>query len=267
LPTQTPPLFEYHHDATNCAVIGGYVVHDPSLPNLDGRYLYGDYCASELRTLDLTVPGRDPQPTGLHAASTFSLDSFGTDARGCIYALADDTVYRIAAAAAESFACPGRAVGSPSPPATAPNATTGASNASAADGSATIDPATTNPTPLPLTEDVTAPALRLAVRHIQRLGRRRQIGIGVTCDENCTMTASGTLRVPAGAPVAWPLPGSRNSAVAGQRVTLKVKLSRTLAARARQAINDGHHLTARFKLRARDDAGNASRRKLRIRLL
>jgi len=267
LQTQTPPLFEYHHDATNCAVIGGYVVHDPSLPNLDGRYLYGDYCASELRTLDLSVPGGDPQPTGLHAASPFSLDSFGTDARGCIYALADDTVYRIAAATTESFACSGGAVGSPSPPATAPNATTGASNASAADGSATIEPASTNPAPLPLTEGVTPPALRLAVRDAQRLGRRRQIGIRVTCDENCTLTASGTLRLPVGAARSWHLSGSRKSAVAGQRVTLKLKLSRTLAAHAREAIKDGHHVTARVKLTARDDAGNASRRTLRIRLL
>ena len=27
-----------------CSIIGGYVVRDPGLPTLAGRYLYGDYC-------------------------------------------------------------------------------------------------------------------------------------------------------------------------------------------------------------------------------
>ena len=44
------PVFDYPHDDPGaaaphgCAIIGGYVVRDPSLGDLFGRYLYGDLC-------------------------------------------------------------------------------------------------------------------------------------------------------------------------------------------------------------------------------
>ena len=31
-----------------CAIVGGYVVRDPGLPTLNGRYLYGDNCQPPL---------------------------------------------------------------------------------------------------------------------------------------------------------------------------------------------------------------------------
>ena len=39
---------------------GGYVVRDPELKSLYGRYLYGDYCVGELRsfTADPSGDGR-----------------------------------------------------------------------------------------------------------------------------------------------------------------------------------------------------------------
>jgi glucose/arabinose dehydrogenase len=43
------PLFTYDHTAGRCAVIGGYVLHDPDLPSLSGRYLYGDLCTGKIR--------------------------------------------------------------------------------------------------------------------------------------------------------------------------------------------------------------------------
>ena len=69
-PGLTEPVFEYPHEGpsnetTGCAVLGGYVVRDPSLTGLTGRYLYGDLCRSDLRTLSLGVPGADPQPAGI----------------------------------------------------------------------------------------------------------------------------------------------------------------------------------------------------------
>ncbi len=55
-PDAVPPVFVYGHDA-GCSITGGYVVRDRSLPSLYGRYLYGDFCAGQLRSFTAT-PGR-----------------------------------------------------------------------------------------------------------------------------------------------------------------------------------------------------------------
>jgi glucose/arabinose dehydrogenase len=48
----TKPIFAYPHARDHsCSVIGGYVVADPSLPSLRGRYVYADYCEGQLRAL------------------------------------------------------------------------------------------------------------------------------------------------------------------------------------------------------------------------
>jgi hypothetical protein len=41
----------YGRDGGSCATIGGYVIGDPRLPGLRGRYVYTDYCSDELRSL------------------------------------------------------------------------------------------------------------------------------------------------------------------------------------------------------------------------
>ena len=48
-PGAIPPVLAYGRDE-GCSVTGGYVVRDPRLPRLQGRYLYGDYCAGQLRS-------------------------------------------------------------------------------------------------------------------------------------------------------------------------------------------------------------------------
>jgi glucose/arabinose dehydrogenase len=77
-----------------CSVTGGYVVRDPELPSLEGRYVYGDFCASQLRSF---VPGkgeaRDDSPLGLEVSQ---LSSFGEDEQGRIYATSlDGPVFRL----------------------------------------------------------------------------------------------------------------------------------------------------------------------------
>jgi hypothetical protein len=82
------PVFDYPHTdpgggaAHGCAIIGGYVVHDPSLPALFGRYLYGDLCSGELRSLDLAAPAASDRSEGI---SVNDLNSFGEDACGRLY--------------------------------------------------------------------------------------------------------------------------------------------------------------------------------------
>ncbi len=78
----TFPIFTYPHP-DGCAVVGGYVVHDPGLPALAGRYVYTDLCHGDIRSL---VPGMggatDDQSTGLQVNSP---TSFGEGFRGRIY--------------------------------------------------------------------------------------------------------------------------------------------------------------------------------------
>ena len=92
-PGAIPPILTYGHDR-GCSVTGGYVVRDPQLPALAGRYVYGDYCESALRSL---IPRRGraqgDRPLGLHLSS---LVSFGEDADGHIYVVSlDGPVYRL----------------------------------------------------------------------------------------------------------------------------------------------------------------------------
>jgi glucose/arabinose dehydrogenase len=82
-PGHVRPALVYGLDGT-CSVTGGYVVRDPSLPSLFGRYLYGDFCAGELRSF---VPARGGARGDRELGLTVpQLSSFGEDAAGHIYA-------------------------------------------------------------------------------------------------------------------------------------------------------------------------------------
>ena len=70
-------------------------MRDPSLPGLDGRYLYGDNCKPDIYSVELSSSGaRDNHPTGLRVSS---MSSFGEDASGHVYAVSlNGDVYRFA---------------------------------------------------------------------------------------------------------------------------------------------------------------------------
>jgi glucose/arabinose dehydrogenase len=91
------PVLERAHGTGVCSITGGYVVRDRTLPSLYGRYLYGDFCAGQLRSFT-AVPGHratDDRALGLQVPS---LSSFGEDAAGHIYATSlDGPVYRLSA--------------------------------------------------------------------------------------------------------------------------------------------------------------------------
>jgi len=91
-PAYVEPLFEY--ETNGAAIIGGYVVRDPSLTGLVGRALYADYFDGEIRSvaLDGAAPG-DMSTGQVHT----QLSSFGEDAAGRLYAadLGSNTVLRL----------------------------------------------------------------------------------------------------------------------------------------------------------------------------
>jgi len=108
------PIFDYPHtpdvDAENennrCSITGGYVVRDPSVEELYGRYLYGDLCVGQLRSIDLSEdnPASTDQAEAGLAVPPFALHSFGEDSCGRVYVASnegepevagDDVVYRL----------------------------------------------------------------------------------------------------------------------------------------------------------------------------
>jgi hypothetical protein len=64
------------------------------LPALFGRYVYGDFCAGELRSFKPATPrARDDRSLGLNVPG---LSSFGEDNQGQVYAVSlDGPVYRL----------------------------------------------------------------------------------------------------------------------------------------------------------------------------
>jgi hypothetical protein len=88
----TDPIIVHPHNEGWLAIIGGYVVRDPGLPTLRGRYLYGDNTQQDLFS---AVPrtGADDKSTGLQVTG---LSSFGEDACGHIFAASiNGPVYRL----------------------------------------------------------------------------------------------------------------------------------------------------------------------------
>ena len=56
-PELTDPIYAYASDDSPCnAINGGYVVRDPDLADLAGRYLFTDLCGGNLRTIDPAAP-------------------------------------------------------------------------------------------------------------------------------------------------------------------------------------------------------------------
>ncbi len=80
------PVIEYKHEGGSCSVTGGYVLRDPAVPRLAGKYLYGDYCTGAIHATTL----REGQPTP-DSENRFldlvvpRLTGFGEDAQGRLH--------------------------------------------------------------------------------------------------------------------------------------------------------------------------------------
>jgi len=100
----TNPVFDYPHDdpggdaAHGCSITGGYVVRDPGVIDLFGRYVYADFCAGEIRSLAL--PGAGGGPATGDRSEHLEVDkpvSFGEDSSGRVYVVSQaGQIYRLA---------------------------------------------------------------------------------------------------------------------------------------------------------------------------
>ena len=95
----TDPVAQYA-TSEGCAVTGGYVYRGEQHPQLQGVYLYGDYCGGQIWGLaaDAARDGRARSRKLLE--SGIAISSFGEDASGELYVtdLHGGSVYRIVAA-------------------------------------------------------------------------------------------------------------------------------------------------------------------------
>jgi glucose/arabinose dehydrogenase len=88
-PNAVPPVYEYSHAGGNCSVTGGYVYRGARVPNMNGVYLFADFCGGHV----MGFANGQARDLGMTASN---LSSFGQDAAGEVYVLSlSDGVFRI----------------------------------------------------------------------------------------------------------------------------------------------------------------------------
>jgi len=252
-PGHVPPVLEY--DLPGCqAITGGYVVRDPGLPTLLGRYLYADYCVGELRSMDLR-PDRDDRSTGIDVQD-FTLAAFGEDACGRIYVVQlSGAVSRLIDGAAS--ACPAASV-PPVGPGLTPPVLDGDG-----DGDGVPNGADRCPGAAHRTSDGCAPFVRLRATTPQRVAISKRLSVReVVTNVSGRLTLRGRLRR-AGRLIDVRLGSATLSVVGGRAAkgSLRTSLStrraiRRLLARGRLDVDvtatiAATRATARVRVRAR----------------
>jgi glucose/arabinose dehydrogenase len=94
-PDYSPPVAEYSHNAPEnpCSVTGGYVYRGPTYPELQGIYLYADYCSGQIWGLRQT---NGDWETAEMADTNQRITSFGEDEAGEVYLVAvGGNIYRV----------------------------------------------------------------------------------------------------------------------------------------------------------------------------
>ncbi len=87
------PIAWYSHDRGDCSVTGGHVYRGTRQPELQGVYVFGDYCSGLLFTLQVDEGTRTPKVV---LESGLRITAFGTDEDGEIYvASIDGTIHRV----------------------------------------------------------------------------------------------------------------------------------------------------------------------------
>jgi glucose/arabinose dehydrogenase len=81
------PLFVYDHSAGRCSVSGGTVARRTTVPDLNGWYVFGDYCSGQIWALDPSAPQSEPRVIEIARLDTLVAISEGAD--GELYAVSN----------------------------------------------------------------------------------------------------------------------------------------------------------------------------------
>lgn len=93
----TGPIFEYQHGDAGCSISGGARYRGSALPALAGWYVYGDYCAGEVRAL--RIDGRSAgKQVVLGNPGSVAAVAPGPDGELYVASVGSDTVFKIVAA-------------------------------------------------------------------------------------------------------------------------------------------------------------------------
>lgn len=240
-----PVLDKFRTDGYR-SIVPGFVVRDPSLPSLYGRLVYGDYFVPRLQTAVLADGGASDDRQVGPQVEVPNLTGFGEDAGGCVYASSGaGPVYRLVENDARIPCAPTAPGALPSPPVAIPMAPVATPTAPVAIPGGTA-------------ADERRPTIATRVKKRQRVLRLRGAVARIRCDERCRVTAAGKLRI-----------GKRRYALravttrpvrAAKLVRVKPRLTRRATRALRRALDAGKRPRVRLVLRARDGAGNRSRR-------
>lgn len=77
------PILEYEHGNNGCSVTGGYVYNGTAMPDVVGKYIYGDFCSGNIWIA--TPNGDGTWSNELLLATGFPVSSFGEDEAGELY--------------------------------------------------------------------------------------------------------------------------------------------------------------------------------------
>jgi hypothetical protein len=233
-PPFTEPIFEYANDGSTCAITGGYVVRDPALGDLLGRYVYADLCEGVVRSLCPAVPAATNARSEGVPVSTPT--SFGEDLAGRIYVVQRGGEVSRLTGPAEEGQCPQ----TPPPPSGSPG----------------------DPGPR---ADTTAPGLTLRGERRHDLGDSRVLEMRASANEAADVELSAAVKPDRRGK--FDLRDKSVGLPAGVEQRIKWRLSRREARRAKRRLRRGKKLSVRVRGRATDAAGNPSEREsLKIRL-
>jgi hypothetical protein len=91
------PIAEYLHGSGDCSITGGYVYRGTVIPELAGRYFYGDYCSGRIWSATRNTGGTWTSTQLLD--TPYLITTFGVDQAGEIYvahyAAPSGAIYRI----------------------------------------------------------------------------------------------------------------------------------------------------------------------------
>lgn len=236
-PSYMDPVYTYGHSGGNCAVTGGHVVEDPDLTGLTGRYLFSDFCTGPVRSLNLDVPGADPQVTTLNTFG--NVVSFGQDEPGCSYVLNQNEVFRIGATSGAGVNCP-----------------------------MPLDPA------VPLLPGPEPPIQPPDVSYTSFIPKRAKAGmrltVGAACSISCVASATATYRITRNRyrrkPVKFTPARVTVNVQPGQRGELNFRINRKRARWVKKAMRNGSRATVFVKvsMTGADGSGGSGSRRLRL---
>ena len=80
------PIHEYSHDGGACSITGGYVYRGSAIPDLQGAYLFADFCTPGLRAIQ-AYDGQVLAERTFDGLGVEQAQSFGEDADGEVFVL------------------------------------------------------------------------------------------------------------------------------------------------------------------------------------